>query len=452
MICAAESNPSEMAASSTFSYAQAAKGQGAPPAAAPSSNPPTQAQASQPVPSANKATSPAETLVESPEQTRNSEALSSIVEKQDVESTNGSESDSCSDTTTDRRLGSKPDDDASRLDRPWRRADKGTRSSSATARSVDESDSRKSRKSKKAKTLDKQTNEQASSIDKEQDPVPEAPKVELSEAPIPPVNIWQQRKEAQAAKTKPSLNSNEELTNGVPGHAEDAKRTPKIGQDLAFPARDSMLTNGAKPVRKAGDVARLERNGSRGARSAESEAKDDKTEQPPSVQDPSSWPTPETAIKEDRRKSSSAQVDRQEGQDDSSQAKPRQKGKWVAYDYVPSVSFETQIPQMRNSKPRGGARGANGTRASTGTIAADKTASAIPVIKSAESKERSREGGTASNRTASLPPATKRASIDASSAKDQKKTPGYERAKDAISSHPTVRVQASRHRARPDPV
>ncbi|XP_044714823.1 la domain-containing protein [Hirsutella rhossiliensis] len=427
-----------MAASSTFSYAQAAKG-----------------QASQPASSASKVTLPAETPAESPEQTLNADAPSSIEEKQDMDSTNGSESDSPSETTTDRRLESKRDDDAGRLERPWRRAEKGTRSSSATARSVDESDSRKPRKNKKAKASDKQASDQASSSDKEQVPVPEAPKIELSEAPIPPVNIWQQRKEAQAAKTKPAMNNDEESTNGVPGHAEDAKKTPKIGQDSAFPARESTSANGAKPIRKAGDIARPERNGSRGSKSVDSESKDDKAELPPSVQDSASWPTPETAIKEDRRKSSSAQIDRQdkesskESQDDGSQAKPRQKGKWVAYDYVPSVSFETQIPQMRNSKPRGGARGANGTRASTGTIAGDKAALATPVSKSTESKERPREAGATSNRTASLPPAAKRVSMDASSAKDQKKTSGYtagDKARDATSSHPTEPGHVARER------
>ncbi|EQK98878.1 La domain family [Ophiocordyceps sinensis CO18] len=434
--------------------AQAAKGQGASPSVTSSTNPPAQAQASQPVTSANKATVPAETPAESPEMTRPADAQSSIAEQQDMDFTNGSESDSRSETTTDRRAESKRDDDAGRLERPWRRADKGTRSSSATARSVDEFDSRKPRKNKKAQASDNQAYDQASNSDKEQVLVPEAPKVELSEAPIPHVNIWQQRREAQAAKTKPAVNSSEEPTNGVPGHADDAKMTSKIGQDSAFPARESTSTNGVKPTRKAGEIGLPERNGSRGSRSVDSESKDDKAELPPSVQDSASWPTPETAIKEDRRKSSSAHIDRQdkeatrEGQDDGSQAKPRPKGKWVAYDYVPSVSFETHIPQMRNSKPRGGARGANGTRASPGTIAGDKAASATPT-KPTESKEQPRETGATSSRNASLPPAAKHISMDASSAKDQKKTSTYaaaDKAKDATSTHPTEPGHGARER------
>ncbi|KND90438.1 putative HTH La-type RNA-binding protein [Tolypocladium ophioglossoides CBS 100239] len=454
MISAAESNSIEMAAPSTFSYAQAAKGQGASLATAAPPNPPAPAQGSQPAPSTTKTASPAEAAPDSSDTPHNAESHSSAVERHEVDSNIGSESDLRSEATTERRSESKRDDDAGRLDRPWRRADKGTRSSSTATRSVDEHESRKPRKSKKAKASDKQANDQTSGTDKDQEPAQEAPKIELAEAPIPSINIWQQRKEAQLAKAKPTTDTTDDMTNGVPGQVEDAKKAAKPVQDAASPARDSPATNGVKPPRKSGDVARPERNGSRGSRVADKEAKDGKTEVPPPVDDSASWPTPEIAIKEDKKKPVTALVERQDkeskdAQDDASQAKPRQKEKWVTYDYVPTVSFETQLPQMRNSKPRAGARGANGTRPATGASPADRLASATPASKPNESRERPRETSAASNRAASLPPAAKRASMDASSTKDQKKTPSHaagEKAKDMASTHPTDQGHGARDR------
>ena len=446
MISSAESNSTEMTAPSTFSYAQAAKGHGTSPATATPSNPPV--QGSQSAPSTNKTASSAEVAADSSDTPRNTESQPSVAEKHDVESNIGSDSDLRSEATTERRPESKRDDDAGRLDRPWRRADKGTRSSSTATRSVDEQESKKPRKSKKAKASDKQANDQTSGTDKDQEPAQEVPKIELAEAPIPSVNIWHQRKEAQQAKVKPATDIADDLTNGVPSLVEDANKAAKPVQDTVSIARESTVTNGVKAPRKSGDAARPERNGSRGSRVADKEAKDGKTEVPPPVGDSASWPTPEIAIKEDKKKPATAAVERQDkeakdAQDDASQAKPRQKEKWVTYDYVPTVSFETQLPQMRNAKPRGGARGANGTRPATGANPADKATSATPASKPNESRERSREAGAASNRAASLPPATKRASIDATSTKDQKKAPGHaagEKPKDMASTHSTVGI------------
>ncbi|UNI15201.1 hypothetical protein JDV02_001757 [Purpureocillium takamizusanense] len=436
-----------MAAPSAFSYAQAAKGHNTLPSAATSANQAVQPQASERASSTTKPSTAAESTAKSSEPTRTAEPAAPAAERQELDSNLGSESDMRSDATAEKRSESKRDDDAGRLDRPWRRTDKSTRSSSTATRSVDEQDSRKPRKNKKTKATDKQPGDQAAETEKEQEAVPEPPKIELSEAPIPSVNIWHQRKEAHLAKAKPATAASEVVTNGEPAPVpgEDTKKVVKPTAETS-PAREAATvatTNGTKPPRKATDAPRAERNGSRGSRVAEKDAKESKTELPPPVDDSSSWPTPETAVKEEKKKPVTATVDRQEkevkdAQDDASQAKPRQKEKWVAYDYVPSVSFETQIPQMRNSKPRGGARGANSTRSPAGAAVADKTAAAAPTAKSGESRDRARESSGASTRAASLPPTAKRASMDLSNAKDQKKAPGHapgEKTKDAASAH-----------------
>ncbi|KAK2590599.1 hypothetical protein QQS21_011722 [Conoideocrella luteorostrata] len=446
MISTAESNSNEMAAASTFSYAQAAKGQGTSPSTT-SPNP-----ASLPHGATSPATA-AETPIESLEGVRTAEPRPhAAVEKQDVDSNIGSESDLRSETTHDRHSESRRDDDSGRLDRPWRRTDKGTRSSSTATRSVDEQESRRPRKGKKSKgSSDKQTIDQASGADKTKEAVQECPKVELSEAPIPSVNIWMQRKEQQA-KVKPSLS--DVMTNGITSHDGEAKKITKDASPTTS-SKENAPTNGAKSNRKAGESGRPDRNSSRGSRLAD---KDGKSELPPSVDDAASWPTPEITIKEEQKKPAATKpvaTQEKETQDDGSQAK-KHKDKWVTYDYVPTVNFETQLPQMRNTKPRGGARGTNNGRAApTGAQQPiEKAAANASTNKPSESKERAKESSASSNRTNSLPPTSKRASMDASSTPKEQKKPsaqtGSDKGKDATASQPTQSTPNARSEGRTD--
>ncbi|CRK37936.1 hypothetical protein BN1708_020403, partial [Verticillium longisporum] len=77
------------------------------------------------------------------------------------------------------------------------------RSSSSSTRVTDENDGKKGqRKGRKSKAA---TNGEADkNKDKEAEKEKEQPKIELTEAPMPSVNIWTQRKEAQDARVKPS--------------------------------------------------------------------------------------------------------------------------------------------------------------------------------------------------------------------------------------------------------
>ncbi|GAO18238.1 hypothetical protein UVI_02037170 [Ustilaginoidea virens] len=426
-----------MAAASTFSYAQAAKGQStSPPTSGP--NPASQPQGTPPA-------SAPEHPVDSSQGSHVVETRPHAVgEKQDVVSNVGSESDLRSEVAHERRSEIKRDDESGRTDRPWRRTEKGTRSSSTTTRSVDDQE-RKPRKSKKSKgSSDKQSNDQAAASDKVKEIALEVPKVELSEAPIPSVNIWHQRKEQQA-KVKPS--SLEDMSNGTSAHEADAKKPTKDPAPIS-PAKENIPTNGVKPSRKAaGESGRPERNGSRGSRLAD---KDGKAVLPPSVDDAALWPTPEITTKEEQKKpaaAKSAVAPEKEAQDDGSQGK-RTKEKWVTYEYVPSVNFETQLPQMRNSKPRGGARSANASRAAPSAPAQQSSekpttgAGTNNAIKPSESKERAKESNANSSKTTDLPPAPKRTSMDVNNAaREQKRTPfqtGSDKSKDTVATHPSV--------------
>ncbi|KAL7806194.1 hypothetical protein V8C26DRAFT_354248 [Trichoderma gracile] len=431
-----------MATASAFSYAQAAKGQGTAPSNAPSGQP---VQDAQPSAAAPKAATDVESTTEPAEAVRSADSPATT-EKQDGASAPAPEAEPRSEDAQEPRREPARDDESGRLDRPWRRNDKGTRSSSTTTRSVDEQDARRPRKSKKSKAAEKQANDQ-STAEKDQEPEKEAPKVELFEAPIPSVNIWRQRAEAHLAKAKPSPvpSAEQTTTNGSP----KPEASPKVAENgtSAPAAQRESIPNGVKPPRKSVDAPRSERNASRGSRVADKDAS--RGDVPPSVADTTAWPTPETAIQEDKKKpAEKSDRPEKEASEDGSQSKPRQKGKWVTMDYVPSVNFETQLPQMRNSKPRGGARNANGSRATGASNAGDKAASAPvasqgkPTENSSSSsnsgKERPRDGANGPSRNAQPPQATsKRSSTDMSGAREQRKTQshtGNEKSKDAASN------------------
>ncbi|KAG6291560.1 hypothetical protein E4U46_000994 [Claviceps purpurea] len=457
MSSTAEAKSNEMASASTFSYAQAAKGQGTSSSVTPP-NPVSQSQG----PASPVAPVP-ETPVESSDAPRESEPRKPAVpEKQEVDSNVGSESDLRSEPTPthERSSESRRDDDAGRLDRPWRQADKGTRSSSTATRSVDEQESRRPRKGKKSKaSSDKQSQDSTSTADKTKEAAPEVPKVELSEAPIPSVNIWHQRKQ-EKEKAIPKESAAVQNIEAKKPSKESSATSPTLNASKENAATPSPV-NGVKSNRKVGvDAGRSDRNASRGSRSAD---KDGKSELPPSVEDAASWPTPEIAIKEEQKKPAATKpaiVQDKESQEDGTQGK-RQKEKWVTYDYVPSVSFETQLPQMRNSKPRGAPRAVNSTKAApTGTAQpSDKTApvsaSASPsanASKSTESKERTKDSATGSSRTNSLPPASKRATMDVSSAaKEQKKgaQSGGDKVKDTTSTQSQYSQQHQKNQQQP---
>ncbi|KAM3483802.1 hypothetical protein MY8738_002852 [Beauveria namnaoensis] len=394
-----------MATASTFSYAQAAKGQNSTPESPQSTSQATDSLSTIPA----FATTPLDdaSVADSSKQ----DSIATSADKHEAASTVGSESD-ISESVISRRT-DKREEELSRLERPWRRTD---REGQPSTQSHDDADSKR-RKGKK-KGADKPAEE-------------EEPKVELTEAPVPSVNIWQQRREAAAAAkvVKPDdANSTTAM--------EDVKPPFKV-TDFAG------AVNGHKSTRKV-DIPRPER-ASRGVRVADKEAREGKGELPPPVEDAMLWPTPETAVQEERdsKKKNDAKTELKESQEDA--GKPRSKEKWVTYDYVPTVNFETQLPQMRNTKPRGGARNINGSRPNATGQAGDKTASAISAAKI---NDRRQSTANVAPRTGSQPPG-KRASVDVATLREQRKVSGSaasEKAKDATPAS-AEQTQAPRERA-----
>lgn len=192
--------------------------------------------------------------------------------------------------------------------------------------------------------------------------------VSLKEAPPPPVNIWQQRIAAQKPKQpipaqppKPAIpNLNSGNANGL------AKGTEPVTEQKKQDSKKKGKT-GAGPLDERPALGAA-RNGSKSADAA------DKSSMlpvapPPPPGDAMSWPAPESALNEGKKKA----PERVEKDDkDTSLAPKPHKEKWVPMPLVHSVAFQTPFPTARRGGklPRGGreggSRGGNIANASNG--------------------------------------------------------------------------------------
>ncbi|KIV78837.1 hypothetical protein PV11_06447 [Exophiala sideris] len=169
---------------------------------------------------------------------------------------------------------------------------------------------------------------------------------EFKAAPIPAVNIWQQRAaklKELAIQPKPTPSS----VSAAPkpkANNEDAKRR-SLSKDLDSHERESKNVEVTRSnSRKDSAPAKAVRSGERTI-----------SETPPSVGDSQAWPTPENSHVEERRKSTSL------GSGDKTEPKGSQK-KWTTMAFVPTAKFETQLPpSVARRGGRGGGRGRDST-------------------------------------------------------------------------------------------
>ncbi|OQE38067.1 hypothetical protein PENCOP_c009G01417 [Penicillium coprophilum] len=226
-----------------------------------------------------------------------------------------------------------------------------------------------------------------------------SPPKELKAAPLPSVNIWQQRREAQDAKVK-----------AVPKSASTSKAPSKAASTVDETQQDSKA--GSK--KKGADGAQ---EGSKDRKKTDGGKGRDAGSVPP-VEDATAWPTPQVAIGEEKKKV-------QEKTDKSPVIRPHGKEKWTPVPYVPTAVFNTPLPSAGG---RGGRRATRGGRESgrgahgNGASTTDKAASgqAAQGAKPASGDRGRHESGT--GRAASLPAQSRRSpSADASAAADARK-------------------------------
>lgn len=248
------------------------------------------------------------------------------------------------------------------------------RSGRHSNRSGEQTDSKKGRKGRKGKSSDKEPENEQASAEPEKEVIP----VKLFEAPPPAVNIWVQR--AAAAKAKQPTSSSSSVASAEPSSkavtesstkkfgAEDAQASERVRSPVKF-------SDGSRPSTDQGP-----RRNPRGSR--------EKTEAPPShntptVGDTSMWPTPETAATADdeKRSKTASETDQavKERPDDAAQPKSiRQKRDWKKVDITPTVVFNTPLPQPRTmNKVRGGSQ-AGRNSVSRGHVASSSVSNEKP--------------------------------------------------------------------------
>ncbi|CAG8886076.1 unnamed protein product [Penicillium egyptiacum] len=236
-----------------------------------------------------------------------------------------------------------------------------------------------------------------------------SPPKELKAAPLPSVNIWQQRREAQDAKVK-----------AVPKSASTSKTASTKAASTADETQQDSKTGSKK---KGADVAQ---EGAKDRKKTDGKGRD--AGSVPPVEDATAWPTPQVAIGEEKKKS-------QEKTDKSPVIRPHGKEKWTPVPYVPTAVFNTPLPsaggrggRRATRGGRDGGRGAHGN----GAAATDKAASgqAAQGAKQASGDRGRNESGT--GRAASLPAQSRRStSTDAGAADARKASQAPERGRGA---------------------
>ncbi|KAH8675298.1 hypothetical protein BX600DRAFT_507547 [Xylariales sp. PMI_506] len=298
--------------------------------------------------------------------------------------------------------------------------------SSISARSSDTSDNKKARKGKKGKGSEKDL-EQDQNDEKEKEDEP--PKVPLSEAPIPTVNIWAQRAKEQQAKTPvaPARATSGQSTNNLPASVE-AKPKSAATEGEASATQNKPAPSAGKHSKKANDSVRDNdrRTAPRGSRIGDKPT----AEALPPVADVSLWPTPESAAVEvktlDKEK-----VGNEEVREDSKQdAAPKGKTNWVSVPYVPTPVFQTQLPTRTARGGRAGGASRGGREAGP----RGNHAGAVNAVDRSQNAAGAKSVNGPHERTASITPHTaKRASVDVSSSRDARKASG---AKETLKATP----------------
>ena len=290
--------------------------------------------------------------------------------------------------------------------------------------------------------------------------IPTAPA--FKEAPPPTLNIWQQRKEAQDAKSKakqqltpPTKRSNSNGgqggLNGVakaPDATTEAKRTEPRRKGKTVP-EEKIGNDTPKGINKIAKV----RNSDDGmdhccksstdkqlTRTFADKSPSTAMAAPPPPGDAISWPTPDSAVGEEKKKSQPQQrLDDGEKEKEKEVPKPSGKKGWTHVPFVPTAVFNTPLPQARRGGrgPSGGSRdnpprNRNNAPGANGGDKPNFGTSAIPNQATTTDKTKPNASSLTLSSTASKP--KRSSSAGPSIAKEQRKMgdhPGTEKRKDS---------------------
>lgn len=271
--------------------------------------------------------------------------------------------------------------------------DKESRSTSRTSRFNDSVDGRKGRKGKKSRASDKDSQSEQNQ-DEDAEKVKEAAKpVILTEAPPPAVNPWAKRMEAHKVVPKPTAATSPD--GSIVGN-ESKQGSSREDADAHDAVPNGVNGDKKKPI-EASQAPR--RSGPRGSRASDKGEKSSSSF--PLAADSSSWPDPRTAaVREQPTRKTQEKIDTAE-RDSQDEAGSNRKKTWEKLEIVHSVVFETQLPPLRGSKPRGGARGGR----EAGSMRGSSAANAAPTLAASASSDKAAPvGGSTGPKTAATRP------------------------------------------------
>ncbi|KAJ5432619.1 uncharacterized protein N7458_011775 [Penicillium daleae] len=365
--------------SATFSYAQAAKGVSG-------SAAPSKIASTEPEKSESKTEEPTESV---PVLAESVTTASETETPQETATATTSVDDDAEFTTVTSKHAHRSKANNSRTSSPSVRSNatqsKEGDASNTTNGTTDASSEKQDTKADKSENGSETSKEKTEKSDKSEKSEKATPPKELKAAPLPSVNIWQQRKEAQEAKAK----------------AAPLPVIPKVKSEEC--QQDSGKASSKK---KGADGA------SEGTKGKKSDGKG-RDEALPPVADASLWPTPEVAVGEEKKKAQE-KTDKPERTDKSPAARTHGKEKWMPVNYVPTAVFNTPLPTPSGRggrrAARGGRDGGRGGAHGTGATAGEKAASGQAAQGSAAKQTPGERGRneTGSSRAASLPAQSRR--------------------------------------------
>ncbi|OJD20086.1 hypothetical protein ACJ73_08582 [Blastomyces percursus] len=263
---------------------------------------------------------------------------------------------------------------------------------------------------------------------------------ELKAAPIPAVNVWQQRREAQEAKAKASA----------------ALKSTTAAAAKLFNPKSSVPSENRAESSKGG--ARKKAGGTEVAadatmskkKSSESGKSKEEAETLPPVGDASSWPTPQLAQGEEFRKAQEKNDKTEKSEKEKAPtAGSRGKEKWMPVPYVPTAVFNTPLPPAarRGGRPsRGGREGGmrGGAHPSAAMSSGDRgvpaSASAAAGSKQSGSSDRGRSGTRVVSDQFATTQTARTCSVNAPLSPDENKAPHEGRADRAGSDTKSVKA------------
>lgn len=246
------------------------------------------------------------------------------------------------------------------------------------------------------------SNSKEQSKDTENEAVPAKP---LQEAPPPVVNIWKKRAEARAATlpspTKAPAPAKQAVSATSKSHSlpeanlASAIRPVPLRERKAEsgPGRNQSEPRGAHGRRENEDSLRQRRG--QAPRAAANESSSAANAPLPPTRDQQSWPTPETATEEEKKKSVEKveKSERPEKPDEDSMDKKKAHGKnaWTHVPFTPTVVFSTPLPGSGRRGGRGGGRGGREDSSRGGSNAANSASAAGEDKKGTQSSVQSTE-------------------------------------------------------------